>query len=100
MAIKTDIGTTDHRRAQAFNRTVVTAGVVGSTVAAVCCATPILAIVLAALGLDAWLSKADLVLLPLLAASLGMVVIGLCRQRAAARSCCDSASSKLEGNHE
>jgi mercuric ion transport protein len=96
MAIKTDTGISGHQRGQALNRTVITAGIIGSMVAAACCATPILAIVLGALGLGAWLSKADFVLLPLLAVSLGLIALGLCRWRAASRSCCDSASSNQD----
>jgi len=43
------------------HRTLITTGIVGAVVAAVCCATPLLAIVFGALGLTAWLAKADYV---------------------------------------
>jgi mercuric ion transport protein len=41
------------------DRTLITTGVVGGTLAAICCATPLLAVVLGAAGLTAWLCKAD-----------------------------------------
>jgi mercuric ion transport protein len=74
------------------NRALIATGTIGSAFAAVCCATPILAIALGTLGLGAWLGKADYVLIPVLIASLGLIVLGLWRQRAAAQACCGSAS--------
>ena len=55
----------------------------------ICCATPILAIVFGALGLTAWLLKADYVLIPGLLICLGLVALGLYRRGVAARACCD-----------
>ena len=49
-------------------------------VAAVCCATPLLAVVLGAVGLSAWLAKADYVLIPVLVLSLGLLAVGLYRR--------------------
>lgn len=43
-------------------------GAAGVCVSAVCCFTPLLAVVLGGLGLAAWLAWADYVLLPALAA--------------------------------
>ncbi|MGH7264818.1 MAG: mercury resistance system transport protein MerF [Candidatus Rokuibacteriota bacterium] len=48
------------------------AGLVGTIVAAVCCSTPILAVVFGVLGLTAWLTAADYVLIPALIASAGV----------------------------
>ena len=76
------------------DRTLITTGVVGGTLAAICCATPLLAVVLGAAGLTAWLSKADYVLIPALLICLGLVGIGLYRRRAAVDACCDQGSSK------
>ena len=45
-------------------------GAAGTVIAAVCCFTPILVIVFAAVGLSAWLAWIDFVLWPLLAVSL------------------------------
>jgi mercuric ion transport protein len=63
------------------DRTLITTGIVGAVVAAVCCATPLLAIVFGALGLTAWLAKADYVLIPALILSLGLIGFNLYRRR-------------------
>lgn len=62
-------------------------GIVGSLVAAICC-TPVLAIVLGALGLSAWLAWSDYVVIPALLAFLAIAVYGLARWR------------RLNGSHE
>jgi mercuric ion transport protein len=67
------------------DRTLITTGIVGSVIAAICCATPLLAILLAAIGLTAWLAKADYVLIPALILCLALIGIGVYRQRAARR---------------
>jgi mercuric ion transport protein len=55
----------------------VCTGGIGSLLAAICCFTPVLAFALAGLGLG-WLTVfLDLVLLPLLALSLGLLAAGL-----------------------
>lgn len=61
-------------------RTFITTGAVGAVVAAVCCATPLLAIVFGAVGLTAWLAKADYVLIPALILCLGLIGFGLYRR--------------------
>ena len=63
------------------DRTLVTTGIVGAVVAAVCCATPLLAIVLGALGLTAWLAKADYVLIPALILFVALIAFGVYRTR-------------------
>ena len=62
-------------------RILVVTGAVGSVLAAICCATPVLGIVLGALGLTAWLATADYVLIPIFLACLGLLGIGLYRRR-------------------
>lgn len=74
------------------NRALLATGGIGSVIAAVCCATPILAVVFGALGLTAWLSKADYVLIPTLLICLGLVGLGLYRSRVAAHACGDPNS--------
>ncbi len=76
------------------DRSLITTGAIGGIVAAICCATPLLAIAFGALGLTAWLSKADYVLIPALLVCLGLVGFGLYRRRSAAQACCDQAASK------
>jgi mercuric ion transport protein len=63
------------------DRTLITTGIVGAVVAAVCCATPLLAILFGALGLTAWLAKADYVLIPALILCLGLIGFSLYRRR-------------------
>jgi mercuric ion transport protein len=63
------------------DRTIIATGVVGAVAAAVCCVTPILAIVFGVAGLTAWLAKADYVLIPTLILCLGLTGFGLYRKR-------------------
>lgn len=71
-------------------RTLLTTGVVGTVVAAVCCFTPVLAIGLGALGLAAWLGWLDSVLFPMLAVFLGLTAYAGARlRRRTAHACCD-----------
>lgn len=56
-------------------------GVIGTIVAAICC-TPVLAIVLGALGLSAWLAWSDYVVIPALLVFLAIAVYGFTRWRA------------------
>jgi mercuric ion transport protein len=62
------------------DRTLIGTGVIGGVVAAVCCATPILAIALAGVGLSAWAAKADYVLIPVILLCLGLVGWALLRR--------------------
>ena len=56
-------------------------GIVGSFVKALCCFTPLLVVLLGAVGLSAWLGWLDFVLLPALAGFLALTVFGLIRLR-------------------
>jgi mercuric ion transport protein len=56
-------------------------GIGGSTVAAICCFTPALAVVLGAIGLSAWLLWLDYVLLPALVVFLGITAYALVQRR-------------------
>ncbi len=49
------------------NRTLLKVGVTGTIIAAICCFTPLLVVLLGAVGLSAWLGWLDIVLLPALA---------------------------------
>lgn len=57
------------------DRKLLCAGGAGSVIAAVCCFTPLLVIVLPAIGLAAWLAWLDFVLLPLLAMALAVTAV-------------------------
>ena len=52
---------------------LLTTGVVGTVIVALCCFTPVLVILLAAVGLSAWLGYLDYVLLPALAIFIGLI---------------------------
>jgi len=56
------------------NRTLFRTGIGGGIIAAICCFTPALVILLGAVGLSAWLAWLDFVLLPALALFLGIAV--------------------------
>lgn len=55
---------------------VLTAGILGTLIAAICCFTPALVILLGVVGLSAWLAWLDYVLLPLLALCLAVAIYG------------------------
>ena len=63
------------------DRALIATGAVGAALAAVCCATPLLALVFGAVGLTAWLAKADYVVIPALIVCLGLIAFGLYRKR-------------------
>ena len=69
------------------NGTLLRTGIIGSVIAAVCCATPILMIVFGAVGLSAWAAKLDYVVLPALVICLGLVGFALYRRRQVAARC-------------
>ena len=63
---------------------LLTTGIVGTVVAALCCFTPLLVVALGAVGLSAWLGWLDYVLLPALGLFLCLTVwavIRLIRER-------------------
>lgn len=57
------------------------AGVIGSVVMALCCFTPLLVVLLGAVGLSAWLGWLDFVLLPALALFLCITAYALIRMK-------------------
>ena len=63
------------------DRILITTGAIGAVVAAICCVTPVLVIMFGAVGLTAWLAKADYVLIPALMLCHALVVLGLYRRR-------------------
>lgn len=70
------------------NRTLLKTGIAGSVIAAICCATPILVILLAAVGLSAWVGWLVYVLIPALVIFVGITIYALRRRRAEA-ACCE-----------
>lgn len=82
------------------NSTIARTGAVGSIIAAICCFTPALLILLGAVGLSAWLGWIDYVLFPALVLFLGITAYGLWRRRPS--TCCDdnAVTHKGENRHE
>lgn len=70
-------------------------GVVGSSIAAVCCFTPILVVLLGVLGLGAIAGYLDYVLLPVLGLCLAILAYGLYLHRRERAACCPP-----QANHE
>lgn len=64
------------------DRSLIASGGIAAVLAAIFCATPILAILLAGVGLTAWIAKADYVLVPVLLIGLILVGVGLYRRYA------------------
>ena len=58
-------------------------GIVGTVVAALCCFTPVLVVLLGAAGLAAAIGWLDYVLLPALVLFLGLTVVALWKRRSA-----------------
>lgn len=59
------------------DKTLLSIGVTGSIITALCCFTPILVILLGTLGLSALVGYLDYVLLPALVVFLGIVFVAL-----------------------
>lgn len=75
-------------------RALIRASAAGTILAAICCGTPLLAVLLPLVGLSAWLARADLVLLSLLAVSLGLFAWGIHRR---AKAACYETDNQKEG---
>jgi len=60
---------------------LLTAGIVGTIIAALCCFTPVLVVLLAAVGLSAMLGWLDYVLLPALAFFIGLTIYAVWRRQ-------------------
>ena len=64
-------------------RRLMRVGVVGTVVAAICCFTPVLVVLLGAIGLAGAVGLLDYVLFPSLALFLGILVYALWKRRTA-----------------
>jgi mercuric ion transport protein len=69
------------------DRAVIATGAAGAILAAICCATPLLAAVLPLAGFAAWMAGAGLVVLPLMVAGLGLLAWALHHRRAKKAGC-------------
>ncbi len=63
------------------DRKLITTGIVGTVVAALCCFTPVLVVLLGAVGLSAVLGWIDYVLLPALVFFVALTVYAVWRRR-------------------
>ena len=63
------------------NRTLLNIGIIGTIIAALCCFTPVLVVLLGVVGLSAWLGWLDVVLIPSLLVFVGITIYALRRQQ-------------------
>ena len=75
-------------------KTLIKVSMLGTVLIALCCFTPILAILLGAVGLSALTGYLDYVLLPALAAFIGLSIYAVMRKRKA--DACDAPTSTGE----
>src|SRR6266446_8523328 len=85
-----------NRVADMNDRALIRAGTVGAIIAAICCATPVLAVLLPLIGLSAWLARADFIVIPLLIVFLGVAALGRYRRRATAAAQCETHPAKKD----
>ncbi|CAM5613663.1 MULTISPECIES: mercury transport protein [Hyphomicrobiales] len=69
------------------DRTAIRVGMAGAVLVAICCAAPLIAVGLSFAGLGAWLAGKGLVVLPLMAASFGLIAWIFHRRHAKAARC-------------
>jgi hypothetical protein len=69
-------------------KTLMRVGVAGTVLAVLCCATPVLVLLLGAIGLSALTGYLDYVLLPALVIFVGITVYALQKKRQRVRACC------------
>lgn len=79
------------------NTRLLRIGIGGAVLAALCCFTPILVVLLGVVGAAAWVSYLDFVLLPALAVFVGITVHAWCCRRQAQACCTTDAMLKGEG---
>lgn len=63
------------------DKTLLTTGIVGTVLTALCCFTPLLVVLLTGVGLSAAIGYLDLVLLPALGVFIGMTIYALWRRQ-------------------
>jgi mercuric ion transport protein len=62
------------------DRSLIATGGITAVLTAICCATPILAVLLEAIGLTAWIAKADYIVTAVLLLGVALVALGLYRR--------------------
>lgn len=66
-----------------MSKKLLTTGIVGTVIAALCCFTPILVILFGIVGLSALVGYLDIVLFPALAFFIGLTIYALMKKRIA-----------------
>ncbi|MEO8407900.1 MAG: mercury resistance system transport protein MerF [Oxalobacteraceae bacterium] len=74
------------------NSTLLKLGIGGTIIAALCCVTPILLLLLGAVGLGALTGYLDYVLMPALVVFVGITIYAL-QKRRRAQACCNTDNS-------
>lgn len=75
-------------------KTLARVGIVGTVLVALCCFTPILVIGLGVVGLSALTGYLDVVLLPALAAFIGLTIYAVWRKRKADACCAPTGAGE------
>ncbi len=75
------------------NTKLIGTGVAGAVLSLLCCVTPVLALLLSAIGLTAFVAKLDYVLIPAFVAFITLAIFALIRRRA--RLSREDAAAKL-----
>ena len=75
--------------------TLLKIGLSGSVVAVLCCATPVLVVLLGVVGLSVWVGYLDYVLFPALAAFIALTLYAL-HKKGKAEACCTADSKTGE----
>lgn len=74
-------GQTDKKVRFMDNQKLLKTGLIGSIVMVICCFTPVLVILLGALGLSAYVAGLDFILLPALGICLVILIVALVRRK-------------------
>ena len=67
--------------AEKSDRRLLATGIIGTVIAALCCSTPVLAVMFGLVGLSAVLGWADVVLLPALGFFIGLTIYAVWRRQ-------------------
>lgn len=65
------------------NTKLIGTGVAGALVSTLWCVTPVLVVLLGALGMTVWVAKLEYILIPVVVASIGVVIVAAVRQKRA-----------------
>ncbi|HVC52062.1 MAG TPA: hypothetical protein VND87_08580 [Stellaceae bacterium] len=78
------------------DRSLITSTAIGAALVALCCATPLLAVMLGGIGLTAWLTSAAYIAIPVLLVGAALVGLRLYRRHVAA-NWCDQSAKEAKG---